>query len=67
MQFWINLWTATWFIGLAIFAALSVAIIIFGARDVLHLLRTLVFQHSQADAPADLPAAPPEGETPAEP
>jgi len=38
---WAWLWTGTWFVGLALFSALSVAVTIWGARDVVSLFRSL--------------------------
>ncbi len=45
MQFWISLWTLIWFAGLVIFAALSVLVIVHGARDLVALLRALRDRH----------------------
>ncbi len=44
-DFWIFLWTATWFIGLVIFTGLALAVTVYGARDLLHLLHSLRVQH----------------------
>jgi len=47
VNFWITLWTITWFVGLVVFTGLSCAIIVFGAKDLLHLLRSLAIRHEQ--------------------
>ena len=49
MHFWMPLWTAIWFGGLAIFGVLSVLVTIYGARDIVTLLRTLKDQHEEKE------------------
>ena len=49
MTFWSSLWTITWFAGLGIFAVLSVLVVIFGARDLLALLRSLKDRHESQE------------------
>ncbi len=45
MTFWSSLWTFTWFAGLGIFAVLSVLVVVFGAKDLVHLFRSLKDKH----------------------
>jgi hypothetical protein len=45
MEFWANLWTAVWFIGLTIFSVLSVLVIIFGGHDLTAMLKSLRDRH----------------------
>lgn len=54
MQTWVVVWTLTWIIGMVIFAFLSVAITVYGAKDLLYLLRSLKARH---DAETSSPPA----------
>ncbi len=41
MQIWIYCWTALWFVALVVFSFLSALIIVYGAVDLVALLRSL--------------------------
>jgi len=41
MQIWIYIWTGLWFTSLVVFSFLSALIIVFGAIDLIVLLRSL--------------------------
>ena len=53
MDFWATLWTVVWFGGLAVFCVLSILVIIFGASDLLSLLRTLKARHTSNNPAPD--------------
>ena len=44
-EFWMSLWTFTWYVSLVIFSLLSVLIIIFGGYDLAALLKSLHTRH----------------------
>ncbi|NCO39271.1 MAG: hypothetical protein COZ06_12080 [Armatimonadetes bacterium CG_4_10_14_3_um_filter_66_18] len=44
-HFWVSLWTATWYVGISVFAALSVLVIIFGGYDLVAMLAALRARH----------------------
>ena len=47
-QFWVSLWTATWYVGISVFSLLSVLVIIFGGYDLAALLTSLRARHLAA-------------------
>ena len=47
-QFWVSLWTATWYLGLGLFAVLSVLVIVLGGRDLVAMLAALKARHLAA-------------------
>jgi hypothetical protein len=60
-EFWVNLWTAVWFVGLSVFSILSALVIIFGGRDVTALLGALRARHlaqQAAEAQGEPPMRP---------
>ncbi|NUP99775.1 MAG: hypothetical protein HUU35_07965 [Armatimonadetes bacterium] len=48
MSGWMILWSLVWFVGLGLFAWLSVAVTIHGWRDLRGLVRTLEQRHAAA-------------------
>ncbi len=55
MQTWLAIWTWTLILGVALFACLSVAVIIGGASDIKAMFRSIAEQHESRDD------TPPEG------
>lgn len=49
METWLPIWTWTLIIGVALFACLSVAVIIGGASDIRAMFRSLAEQHESHD------------------
>ena len=51
MSVWIALWTVIWYAGLAVFSYLAVVVTIYGAQDLIALVRTLEERHRAATCP----------------
>ena len=49
---WMALWAGVWYLGLAVFAVLTVLVIIFGGYDLAALLLSLRRRHGEAEAAA---------------
>lgn len=49
MNLWIALWAVTWFGGLAVFTYLTIIVTIFGAKDLVSLVRTLEARHKAGE------------------
>lgn len=57
IDFWMSLWSLTWFASLAVFTVLSVLVIVFGGYDLTALLKSLHTRHLQSlqDCPSEEP------------
>lgn len=51
--FWEGLWVAVWYGGLAVFSVLSVMVTIYGAKDMVSLLRSLARRGEQPSPPPE--------------
>jgi len=49
MEGWILFWQALWYVGLVVFSVLSVVVAIFGASDLVHLLKHIRTRHMETD------------------
>ncbi|NSW58196.1 MAG: hypothetical protein HPY44_19485 [Armatimonadetes bacterium] len=49
-DFWVSLWAVVWFGGLAVFALLSVLVIMFGGADLVAMLSSLKIRHEEQEA-----------------
>lgn len=51
MAFWMALWKVVLVVGVAIFAAMSVWVIVAGYRDIFRMLRRIDAEHQAEEAP----------------
>jgi hypothetical protein len=57
-DFWMDIWTILWYLGLGVFSGLAVVTIIFGGRDLAMMLASLRQRHMAQQAEEQPPEAP---------